>query len=43
MEQHFAYLLETINGDRATDKTQSVCKHCKRIVAYATANVSTLQ
>ncbi|MBN3306654.1 ZBED4 protein, partial [Amia calva] len=40
---HFGYPVETINGDRVTDKTQTICKHCNKIVPYTAANTSTMQ
>lgn len=41
--EHFGYPVDIINGDRMTDKTATICKHCKKIVPYITANTSTLQ
>lgn len=41
--QHFGYPVVTINGDRVTDKTRTICKHCKKISPYTSANTSTMQ
>ena len=34
--QHFGYPAEMINGNRVTDKTRTICKHCLKIVPYTT-------
>lgn len=41
--QHFGFPVEIINGNRVTDKSQTICKHCRKIVPYTTANTSTMQ
>jgi len=40
--QHFGFPVETRNGDRVTDKTQTICKHCKKIVPYTMANTTSM-
>ncbi|XP_037834762.1 E3 SUMO-protein ligase ZBED1 isoform X4 [Kryptolebias marmoratus] len=40
--RHFGYPVVTINGDRVTDKTRTICKHCKKISPYTSANTSTM-
>ena len=41
--QHFGFPAEIINGERVTDKTNTICKHCKKKMPYTAANTSTMQ
>ena len=41
--ENFGYPVDRMNGNRMTDRAVTICKHCKKIVAYITANTSTLQ
>ncbi len=35
--------VEIRNGKRVTDKTDTICKHCKKTMPYTAANTSTMQ
>ncbi len=39
----FGFLVEISNGQRVTDKTKTICKHCKKLIPYTSANTSTMQ
>ncbi len=41
--QHFGFAEEIRNGERVTDKTNTICKHCKKTMPYTAANTSTMQ
>ncbi len=41
--QHFGFPVEIRNGERVTDKTNTICKHCKKTMPYTAANTSTMQ
>ncbi len=41
--QHFGFPVEIRNGERVTDKTNTICKHCKKTMPYTAANMSTMQ
>ncbi len=41
--QHFGFPVEIRNGERVTDKTNTMCKHCKKTMPYTAANTSTMQ
>ncbi len=41
--QHFGFPVEIRNGERVTDKTNTICKHCKKTMPYTAANKSTMQ
>ncbi len=32
--QHFGFPVEIRNGERVTDKTNTICKHCKKTMSY---------
>ncbi|KAE8279169.1 Zinc finger BED domain-containing protein 4 [Larimichthys crocea] len=41
--RHFGFPIVDINGGRVADKTQTICKHCKRTLPYTAANTSNMQ
>lgn len=41
--QHFGFPVEIKNGERITDKTKTICKHCKKLIPYTSANTTTMQ
>ena len=41
--QHFGFPVEKMNGNRVTDKSRTICKHCRKIMPYTAANTSTMQ
>ncbi len=41
--QHFGFPVEIRNGERVTDKTNTICKHCKKTMPYTVANTSAMQ
>lgn len=41
--QHFGFPAEMINGKRVSDKTRTICRHCKLTMPYSAANTSTMQ
>ncbi len=41
--QHFGFPVEIRNDERVTDKTNTICKHCKKTMPYTAANTSTMQ
>ncbi len=41
--QHFGFPVEIRNGERVTDKMNTICKHCKKTMPYTAANTSTMQ
>ncbi len=41
--QHFGFPVEIRNGERVTDKTNTIYKHCKKTMPDTAANTSTMQ
>lgn len=39
--KHFEYLMQMINSDRVTNKTQTICMHCKKTSPYTLFNAQT--